>query len=130
MNSYLIDDLFASKTEIKGKRRREMKIIFFFIVGILIGFFGFKYLSSSEPTVFEQLAQRQMKEYMDCMQSNDYMYMKHHRNMVINLIKEGKYDYKDSFFYGLNNKDELFYYAIGEYFLKEDGTLFAKKLKG
>lgn len=77
----------------------------------------------------QELAKKDMQEYMKCKQAQSYEYMKYHRDMIRNLIKEEKYDKEDSFW--VDNSEggyELFYYTIGGYEFQKDGTLFGKKV--
>ena len=73
----------------------------------------------------QELAKKNMQEYMECKQAQSYEYMKHHRQMIRNLIEQGKYDNKDSFpVESVNGNYDLIYYDIGGYSFQEDGTLF------
>ena len=122
-----------------GERRGMNKFLIGLIIGSLVGGIYVTYritgqvskniTCSKEKDWVQELAKKDMKEYMECKQAQSYEYMKHHREMVRNLIKQGKYDSKDSFW--VENSDggyELFYYSIGLYEFQEDGVLFGQKV--
>ena len=101
-----------------------MKLLF--ILVLLAVFAGY----SPEPKTdfWDQYAKREIEKYNLCFQSQDYQYMKYHREMIKNLIEQGKYENEDSFQYDTNTgKKTMFYYTIGGYEFQKDGTLFGRK---
>ena len=74
---------------------------------------------------WEQYAKTELRNYELCFQSKSYQYLKHHREMIKNLISEEKYDKKGSFPYETDGGTKiLVHYTIGGYEFQEDGTLF------
>ena len=105
--------------------------ILFNIILIVLGVFAthgvveFFDLLPQKPDVFEQLAQRNMDDYTECKQARSYAYMKHHRQMIKNLIETKQYDRRGSFpVDSQSGTYDLIYYDIGGYSFQKDGTLF------
>ena len=83
---------------------------------------------SPRTDAYQDFLDDKRKEYVKCLSSQDYEYMKHHREMIKTLIMEKKYYRKDSFW--VDNQDggyELVYYNISGYEFLEDGTLLERK---
>jgi len=85
----------------------------------------------SNNDFWERYAKTELQSYEICFQSKNYQYVKHHREMIKNLIAQGKYDNKGSFPYEAHGETKmLIHYTIGGYEFQEDGTLFGSIEQG
>jgi len=100
-------------------------IISFLMLLFVLGTLG----CERKINVYQSFFDDKRNEWIECLGSQDYEYMKHHREAIRNLIKSEKYDKVDSFPYEAHGKKEIMvYYTIGGYEFQYDGTLFGRKV--